>query len=165
MIAPTPVSGAFSSMEQGNFKRYIVLPIEDVTAAVVGNKNKPGQTLTAIARAETTDFQSATVVAAALLKGVNVPTDIGGTAGEVSVPKTLSGSGFLLDTGDDEFVPQVEEVKTTTRLQLSLTRESNKANAGAGEPLSSENPATPGAIQRIIKLLEDQGYSDFNSAP
>jgi hypothetical protein len=110
--------------------------------------------VTAIARAETTNFDTATVVQAAVLKGVNEVTFIGGDTDDAEIPKTISGSGFFLDTGDDEIPARLEEIKTNARLQLTLTRESNDSNDGAGESITA-------AIQRVVELLQSKGYSAF----
>ena len=153
--------GAVLFFGAGSGRRYIVLPIEDVVTAVIENRAKPGQTITAFGYAEKTEFNPAILLSASLLKGVNRSVDIGGAAGVESVPTVISGTGFLLDTGDAQLVPQVENIKTLARLQLDFTQSSNNANAGAGEPLTSEDPANPGVIQRIVRALESQGYKSF----
>ncbi|HEX8310281.1 MAG TPA: hypothetical protein VF614_03115 [Chthoniobacteraceae bacterium] len=141
----------------GSDKSYIILTARDAVAAVVRNRARPGETITAFGHAETTAFDPAVVLTASLFKGVNSSVDIGGTGGVARVPKVISGTGFLLDTGDDELVPLLENLKTLARLELTFTRASNNANGGAGEPLDD-------AIDRIVTALEEQGYEPFSTA-
>lgn len=141
----------------GTAKKYVKLPITDIVAVTVGDESKIGRTLTVLADArKSAPGVSPAFAEAALLKGVNSQVIIKGIV-LTDLPKVLTGSAFAVSsktgTGAAEKPALLEQIKTTARLQLDLSKASNDSNDGAGENLEA-------ARERIIVLLKAKGYTE-----